>query len=204
MKTYQIQQKNFNSITQSTITVADDTKFQFIPTGKEDMYNVAFITDGSKENVLKARRMVNSFQFLLPNERLLVILKDFMGTPFTESEEIKIKDFYLFCFPKGKPERPLEFYHVLDFTGTAFKVLRVRLVNPLNRTYNPRIEFTTVAPLTLFRSQTGIVRGPETVLFTDFMKREDFERYMDIATLELKGDINRLMKNEILYNSGAD
>lgn len=204
MKVYRIQQKNFNSITQSTLSVEDGTKFQFIPTGKEDMYNVAYITNGSKENVIRCKRLVNSFQFLLPYDRLLIILKDFMGKPFEESEEIKINDFYLSCFPKGHPERPLEFYHVLDFTGTAFKVIRVRITDPLNKIYNPRIEYTTIAPLILFRSQTGIARGPETALFTDFMKKEDFECYMDIVTLTLKGDTNRLMKNEILYNSGAD
>ena len=168
------------------------------------MHNVAFITDGSKENVLKSRRLVNSFQFLLPNEKLLIILRDVMGFPFAESEEIKINDFYLSCFPKNHPEKPLEFYHVLDFTGTAFKVLRVRITDPLSRTYNPRIEFATIAPLVLFRSQTGIARGPETALFTDFMKKEDFDCYMEVVIQKLKGDINRLMKNEILYNSGAD
>ena len=165
------------------------------------MHNVAYITDGSKENVIKCKRMVNSFQFLLPCDKLLIILRDCMGEPFEKSEEIKINDFYLFCFPKGHPERPLEFYHVLDFTGTAFKVIRVRITDPLSRTYNPQIEYTTIAPLTLFRSQTGIARGPETALFTNFMKKEDFERYMDIVTLTLKGDTNRLMTNEILYNS---
>ena len=70
MKIYRIQQKNFNSITQSTLSVEDGTKFQFIPTGKEDMYNVAYITDGSKENIIRCKRLVNSFQFLLPYDKL--------------------------------------------------------------------------------------------------------------------------------------
>lgn len=203
MKAYRIQQRSFSVITQTTINVLDDTKFQFIQTSKEDLHNVAFITSGDQANIIKSRRLTNSFHFLLPNKRLLVILKDVMGKPFEPSQELDIDDFYMSCFPKNHPERALELYHVLEFTGSAFKVVRVRFYDPLTKVYNPRVEYTTVPMLELFRNQEGISRGPETLLFTNFIQKEDFDHYMDFAIKTLKGDTNCLLNNEILYNSGA-
>ena len=126
-----------------------------------------------------------------------------MGKPFEPSQELDIDEFYMSCFPKKHPEQAIEYYHVLEFTGSAFKVVRVRFSDPLRKVYNPRIEYTTIPALELFRNQEGVSRGPETLLFTTFIEKEDFDHYMDFAIKTLKGDTNCLMTNEILYNSGA-